>query len=693
MVSLGSLRAMAGDSTHAGRLWRSAAVASVAAVVAYALLPVDRPVIRDLILVPVADVAAIAAVLFGVYVYRPRAPLAWLLIAGGLTSFAIANTIYGTHLVRGISPFPSSADIFYLAAYPLFALGLHVAGRARLPEGERGTFVDAAILTAIASLFALLLIANKYVEDSDLPLLTAIFASAYPLADLLLFAVAIKFILTVSWRPPALRLLVLSLALNLAGDLLYSAGELFTSPGDHAAADTLLLAGHLTMGLAGLHPSMTELTAEPPEVIAPLASVQRVVALYLLSLVPAVVLAIQGLISDTDYIWITITVMTVVTLLVVVRVVDIVQQRRQAAVRESTLSRLGAELLVADGRDELVAAAERAASQVVTDGEAHVVEVGAPVDESRPLFRAPIEQGGVVVAYVVADEQLTALRGTRDALHSVAHSVSLAFERDALLAAQRADAESLAEQNAQLRELDRMKDQLVSSVSHELRTPLTSIGGYTEMLLGGEFGELNEDQLEFVETVDRNTRRLNRLIDDILFVARVDAGRLSLEQGWVDLAELAAASVTAARPRAQKGEVILELSAAEDLEPVWADPTRITQMLDNLVSNAVKFTPPGGKVRVGLTRTEDRVLVEVADTGMGIPADEVDRLFERFFRTSTVGEVAGTGLGLSIVKSIVEVHDGSIAVTSSEGVGTTFRVELPVRSRSETPRHETEVAE
>ena len=193
------------------------------------------------------------------------------------------------------------------------------------------------------------------------------------------------------------------------------------------------------------------------------------------------------------------------------------------------------------------------------------------------------------------------------------------MERDSLLAAEQATADSLAEQNAQLRELDRMKDQLVSSVSHELRTPLTSIGGYTEMLLGREFGELNDDQQDFVEVIDRNCRRLNRIIDDILFVARVDAGRLSLERSWVDLAEVAAASVEAARPRARQGQVTIELTAPDDLEPVWADQTRLTQMFDNLISNAVKFTPPGGTITVTLSGAEDMVSAQIADTGIGIP--------------------------------------------------------------------------
>jgi signal transduction histidine kinase len=292
----------------------------------------------------------------------------------------------------------------------------------------------------------------------------------------------------------------------------------------------------------------------------------------------------------------------------------------------------------------------------------------------------------------VADERAVAVRGVRDALRTVAHVLALALEHHDLLMAQQAAADRLAEQNAQLRELDRMKDQLVGSVSHELRTPLTSIGGYTEMLIGEEFGALNGDQMSFATTIERNCRRLNRLIDDILFVSRVDAGRLSLERSWVDINEVAGASVIAALPRAAQGQVTLDLAVDEGLPELWSDPTRLTQMFDNLISNAVKFTPPNGTIWVRLGSTGDVVHVEVEDTGMGIPPEEIDRLFERFFRTSTVGEVAGTGLGLSIVKSIVEVHDGTISVSSTEGVGTTFRVELPARPRSEVEQSEPRMA-
>jgi PAS domain S-box-containing protein len=253
----------------------------------------------------------------------------------------------------------------------------------------------------------------------------------------------------------------------------------------------------------------------------------------------------------------------------------------------------------------------------------------------------------------------------------------LEAERGARADAEGAHAE-LAAQNERLRELDRLKDEFVALVSHELRTPLTSIHGYLELVLEGEAGDLTDDQARFLGVVDRNAQRLQRLVGDLLFVAQVDAGRLSLQHTRVNLSALAVECVEAATPTAGDKGIRLELSA-DEIPPVWADRARIGQLLDNLVSNALKFTPDGGRVEVKVSRRNGSALVEVVDTGMGIPEEEQEHLFERFFRTSgaTSRAIQGTGLGLAITKAIAEGHGGSVMVESSEGAGTTFRVELP----------------
>jgi signal transduction histidine kinase len=261
----------------------------------------------------------------------------------------------------------------------------------------------------------------------------------------------------------------------------------------------------------------------------------------------------------------------------------------------------------------------------------------------------------------------------------------LAEERGRLLEAERAaraEAETvqrlLAEQNERLRELDRLKDEFVSLVSHELRTPLTSIRGYVELMLSEE---LNDDQRRFLGIVDRNSERLLDLVSDLLFLAQIEAGKLAIEVGSLDLKKLVEECIEASEAVAESRGVELE-ATIEQLPKIEGDRTRLQQVLDNLLSNALKFTPSGGRVDVHLKRAGETAVLEVADTGLGIPAEERARLFERFFRSSSATEnaIPGTGLGLTITKAIVERHGGRIEIESAENAGTTVRVHLPLRT-------------
>jgi PAS domain S-box-containing protein len=292
---------------------------------------------------------------------------------------------------------------------------------------------------------------------------------------------------------------------------------------------------------------------------------------------------------------------------------------------------------------------------VAKDGRIVWVQDDASVafdEEGKPLYLQ-----GVMTDVTARNEREAKFRAT-------------AAERDRLLERER-------EQNERLRSVDRLKDEFIALVSHELRTPLTSIRGYLELVLE-EGADLRDDHLGFLEIVDRNAERLLGLVNDLLAVAQAEAGKLRFDWADVELEPLLAQCVEAARPAAERAGVRLTFSF-DQAEPIVADPGRVGQLVDNLVSNAIKFTPAGGCVDVRLRSRCDCVVIEVEDTGPGIASDEQARLFERFFRTrsATNGAVPGTGLGLSIAKAIAEAHGGTIAVESEEGRGTTFRVELP----------------
>lgn len=232
----------------------------------------------------------------------------------------------------------------------------------------------------------------------------------------------------------------------------------------------------------------------------------------------------------------------------------------------------------------------------------------------------------------------------------------------------------------QAREVARLKDEFVGLISHELRTPLSSILGYLELMRDDEEQPLSEEQLQYLNVAERNANRLLHLVGDLLFTAQVDSGRFPLDAREVEFAEVVTGSLESARPIADAAGIMLIGKPTGKCPKIFADPVRLGQALDNLISNAIKFTPRGGTVTVTLECTPTHAVMKVHDTGMGIPADEVELLFERFFRatTATRSAVPGVGLGLAITKAIVTAHHGEMAVWSEVGVGTEFSLSLPL---------------
>jgi two-component system phosphate regulon sensor histidine kinase PhoR len=221
-----------------------------------------------------------------------------------------------------------------------------------------------------------------------------------------------------------------------------------------------------------------------------------------------------------------------------------------------------------------------------------------------------------------------------------------------------------------------VKDDFIAMVSHEFRTPLTSIHGYVSLLLEEE-DRLEPDDVHYLKVVSRNTERLHRLVTDLLSSAQHDGRPMDIVRTPTNVSEIVRASVESARPAAEAKDLSLTVEMPAHLS-VMVDPQRFAQVVDNLVSNAVKYTPDGGSVSVQLTGHDDHVELAVADTGIGIHPADRDRLFTRFFRARDAEErsIQGIGLGLSITKKIVETHGGRIDVESDTS-GSTFRVWLP----------------
>jgi PAS domain S-box-containing protein len=233
-----------------------------------------------------------------------------------------------------------------------------------------------------------------------------------------------------------------------------------------------------------------------------------------------------------------------------------------------------------------------------------------------------------------------------------------------------------------LKELDRMKSDFVSNVSHELRTPLTAIKGSVDNMLDGLTGSLNEKQVRYLARIKSNTDRLSRLINDLLDLSRIESGRIEVRSTTLTLTALAEEVAEHLKSLAAEKLIRIEVPSPDPKVTAWADRDKVTQVLVNLIGNAVKFTPQNGKVTVALEKNgDDYVQISIDDTGPGILPEEKNKIFSKFYQFADIDKQKpkGSGLGLAISKALVEMHGGRIWVESEVGKGSTFYFTLPAR--------------
>jgi signal transduction histidine kinase len=225
--------------------------------------------------------------------------------------------------------------------------------------------------------------------------------------------------------------------------------------------------------------------------------------------------------------------------------------------------------------------------------------------------------------------------------------------------------------------LDQVKSNLVATVSHELKTPLTSIGLAVHLLLEEAAGPLTPKQTELLIDARENSERLLATINNLLDLTRFEGGHQRLDRSARSPAELLEAAANVVRPRVEDKQITIEVDAAETLPSVDVDVPRFAHALDNLVDNAITYTRPGGRIVLSAAAAGSNVTLTVSDTGVGIPAEHLPRVFERFFQVPGRNEGRGTGLGLAIVREIVTAHGGTITCESAVGTGTKFIITLP----------------
>ncbi len=235
----------------------------------------------------------------------------------------------------------------------------------------------------------------------------------------------------------------------------------------------------------------------------------------------------------------------------------------------------------------------------------------------------------------------------------------------------------------ELRALSELKDEFLGIAAHDLRTPLTIINGWCDILINNMLGQLSGEQREAAENIHDQAQMMLSLINDLLDISKIESGKLDLTLESRDIKETLKCHGKVHSILAQNKGISIVIDAPDDLPKIWIDAEKIDQVLNNLVSNAIKFSRSGAQITISARPVDNTLEVSVADTGQGIAPEELDRLFQRFSQTSTraTGGEQGSGLGLAIAKKIVEMHSGSIWVESEQGVGSRFTFSLPIEKR------------
>jgi len=309
------------------------------------------------------------------------------------------------------------------------------------------------------------------------------------------------------------------------------------------------------------------------------------------------------------------------------------------------------------------------------DAFAHILGLDRAACEGRPLVEI-VRQPDLLVAVkqVLAGQEKVSSEVSIGTLRPRSFAVTAASVRGE----SSAGAVLVLHDISELRRLERVRQDFVANVSHEFRTPLTAIQGFAETLLDGAL-EDRENRQRFVGIIRDHARRLARLTDDLLRLSQIEAGKLELELKPVSVSALIQLCVETTRLQAQQKQLTLAVNCPDNLLNARGDARRLREVLQNLLDNAVQYTPPGGRIEIRAATEDGQVVLSVADTGIGIPQAEQERIFERFYRLDVARsrEAGGTGLGLAIAKHIVEAHGGRIWVESEVGKGSCFRFRVP----------------
>jgi len=299
------------------------------------------------------------------------------------------------------------------------------------------------------------------------------------------------------------------------------------------------------------------------------------------------------------------------------------------------------------------------------------------------MFGFPVTGGEVIELDIIRQNKEPGIAEMRVIeTHWEGQGAWLALLRD--VTERKASEERLKEANETLKELNRLKNEFVSTASHELRTPLSIIMGAIRLILDEIPGKIVEEQKEILDTAMENVKRLGRIVDALLNISRIESGKTNLQKTVVNICDLIKDTVSEYKPLAEKKTISLDCEVPEQGIDICLDSDKTKEVLINFISNSIKFTPEGGRVKVTCSTQNQEVQICVQDSGIGIAKEDIPKLFDKFTqfgRKSGPGE-KGTGLGLAIAKKLVEMHGGKIDVESKVDKGTTFTISLPLTTET-----------
>ena len=629
-----------------------------------------------------------------------RTRFAWSMLAASATSWGIGEVIWSVYQVGlGVAvPFPSAADAGYLLAVPLAVIGVFAFTASPRRLTSRGEALLAGTIVALSLLFiAWAFGLSKVYETSPATSAAQFIGLAYPIGDIIIATVLVLALRRAS-RTEVGRLVLLlgGLASNALAD---SAFAYMTANGTYGALGSVLdagwVVGYLMIALAPLWPSAED---EREQAEGPIELWQ--LALPWVAALAAAITAVRLAVSDQNLDrFSTVLAGSLGILLVANQVLshrdslflldksqkaEAQLERRNQTLNEVIthaplgIARVGPDMNVIDVNPRLAAMLRAEPSQMVRTPVAkylHPDEFARVFEVFQPLWKGVIDTVESDSRAVRTDNSEVWLHwsatGVRNAAGRVDYFLAMYEDTDADHAANEAAAAHLAG----LERLNRLKSEFVSLVSHEFRTALVGISGFSEMIRDEDV--TLEDAKGFAADINKDADRLNRMINDMLDLDRIEAGRLTLHPQSVDINSLLSDGVERARASTEHHAIV------ENLDPqkpsAQCDPDRIAQVMANLLSNAIKYSPDGGEIAVSSRAADGYVDVGVRDHGVGIPADFVQRLFspyERYEKTSA--KIVGTGLGLAITRQIIEMHGGKIWVVSEPGAGSDFHFTLPL---------------